>query len=175
AGRLTSTTNSFDQGQTQAIYPASLMTVQTLTRTQANVPDASAVQVFDGVGRVRATSRDMMAKVNNVDTLHHSAQKFVFDQMGRLVNQSNSTEVTDSWVPTGTDTTWYYTAQAYDWKGRPTDTTNTDGTQKHTFYGGCGCAGGEVVTMTDENGRQQVVTHDVLGRVIETKTLNWDG
>ena len=39
----------------------------------------------------------------------------------------------------------------------------------------CGCAGGEVVTLTDEVGRQQKVYADVLGRQWKTQILNWDG
>src|SRR5205085_11043256 len=65
--------------------------------------------------------------------------------------------------------------QAYDWKGRPTVTTNADGTTRQASYGGCGCAGGEVVTVTDEVGRQQRVTADVLGRALKTEILNTDG
>lgn len=48
------------------------------------------------------------------------------------------------------DTGWLCTQQTYDWKGRPLITTNTDGTQSSAAYDGCGCAGGEVVTLTDE-------------------------
>ena len=52
------------------------------------------------------------------------------------------------------------------------DTINTaDGTVKYASYDGCGCAGGEVVTLTDETGREQSVYHDVLGRVGKTEIL----
>lgn len=58
-------------------------------------------------------------------------------------------------------------------------------------YGGCGCAGGAVVTLTDEGTlvdidpgpaynnvtkkRQQKIYSDSLGRTVKTETLNWDG
>src|SRR6266478_1219491 len=69
---------------------------------------------------------------------------------------------------------WLYTQQTYDWKGRPLVTTNTDNTTKTASYGGCGCAGGEVVTLTDEATRTQKVYSDVLGRQWKTEVLNWD-
>jgi YD repeat-containing protein len=58
-------------------------------------------------------------------------------------------------------------------------------------YGGCGCAGGAVVTQTDEGTvvdidpgpavnnvakkRQQKIYSDSLGRTVKTEILNWDG
>ena len=68
-----------------------------------------------------------------------------------------------------------WTEQTYDWKGRPKVSTNQDGTTKQAFYGGCGCAGGEVVTITDEVGRKQRATHDVLGRVVMSEEFEWNG
>src|SRR6266446_1555372 len=64
-----------------------------------------------------------------------------------------------------------YTQQTYDWKGRPLDTIHPDGAIKYASYDGCGCAGGEVVTLTDEMGREQKVYPDVLGRVAKTEIL----
>src|SRR5205823_13039660 len=68
------------------------------------------------------------------------------------------------------------TQQTYDWKGRPKVTTHPgDGAQRSASYDGCGCAGGEVVTLTDEAGRQQKLYSDPLGRRWKTEVLNWDG
>src|SRR5213078_1707370 len=61
-------------------------------------------------------------------------------------------------------------------------TTNPDTTTKTAGYGGCGCAGGEVVTLTDEGTmdagvakrRQQKTYSDVLGRAWKTELLNWE-
>src|SRR2546428_678736 len=99
------------------------------------------------------------------------------------MKQSNPTEMTPSWQAYGDDSVgWYYTQQSYDWKGRPLVTTNTDGTTKSASYTGCGCAGGEMVTLTDEGTidggvakkRQQKIYHDVQGRAIKTESLNWE-
>jgi YD repeat-containing protein len=54
-------------------------------------------------------------------------------------------------------------------------TTHPDGTYKEASYTGCGCAGGEVVTLTDEMTRRQKVYSDVLGRPWKREVLNWDG
>src|SRR4029079_8308617 len=108
----------------------------------------------------------------------------VYDQMGRAWKVTNPTEVDNSWVPKGDDGAGMYsTQQTYDWKGRPLVTTNPDGTTKEASYTGCGCAGGAVVTLTDEgtlvNGvtkkRQQKMYGDVLNRTWKTEILNWDG
>src|SRR5262249_33776594 len=83
-------------------------------------------------------------------------------------------EITGGWTPVGDDSTWIYTTQAYDWKGRPTLTTLPDGATTDVTYGGCGCAGGEVTTVRDERGRRRQLTNDVLGRVKQGDELNWD-
>lgn len=102
----------------------------------------------------------------------YSMVNTTYDLMGRAVKQSNPAEINNGWVPVGDDATGLiYTLQSYDWKGRPLTTTNTDGTQKYASYGGCGCAGGEVVTLMDEVGRQQKVYSDVLGRTAKAEIL----
>ena len=113
-----------------------------------------------------------------------SGQLIYYDLTGRTVKSSNPTETSASstsdnpydWPATGDDAVagWMYTQQTYDWKGRPLVTTNTDNTTKSASYGGCGCAGGEVVTLTDETSRQQKVYSDVLGRQWKMQVLNWD-
>jgi YD repeat-containing protein len=119
--------------------------------------------------------------------------------MGRVQKQSNPTETSISiagspinptqFIPLGDDAPanggfgWKYTEQTYDWKGRPLVTTNQDGTTKEASYEGCGCAGGEVVTLADEGTfdagaikrRRQKIYSDVLGRTVKTETFNWQG
>jgi hypothetical protein len=51
-------------------------------------------------------------------------------------------------------------------------TTNTDLTTKEASYSGCGCAGGEVVTLTDAVGRRQEIYSDILGRAAKSEVLN---
>src|SRR5204863_2620644 len=97
--------------------------------------------------------------------------------IGRMVKQSKPAEINVGWAPAGDDAAgWRYSLQTYDWKGRPLVTSNTtDNTTKSASYSGCGCAGGEVVTLTDEVGRKQKVYSDVLGRTVKAETYNWDG
>jgi hypothetical protein len=137
-----------------------------------NVADESyAIQVVDGLGRV------IGAAVNHPGSSGgYSLVSKIYDQLGRGIKVSNPTEVNSSWVPSGDDAAGiYYTQQTYDWKGRPLVTTNPDGTTKEASYAGCGCAGGEVITLTDEGTidagvakrRQQRIYSDVLGTYSE--------
>jgi len=135
-----------------------------------NVADEKyAFQVFDGAGRV------IYAGTNEPSTAgHFLVVNSIYDRMGRLFKQSNPAELYHG-SPTGDDVAgWLYTQQTYDWKGRPLITTNTDGTHKYASYSACGCAGSEIVTLTDEVGRQQKIYGDVLGRTAKTEVLNWD-
>jgi YD repeat-containing protein len=152
-------------------YVASYATVN-------NVADELySIVVTDGEGRVFGSFGNHSGSVGG-----YSMVITTYDQMGRAVKVSNPTEIDSSWVPAGDDAAGiYYTQQTYDWNGRPLTTTNPDGTTKEASYSGCGCAGGQVVTLTDEgtidNGvprrRQQKVYSDVLGRQVKTETLNW--
>jgi YD repeat-containing protein len=144
-------------------YVASYATVN-------NVADELyAIQVTDGAGRVIGAASNHPGSSGG-----YSLVNTIYDQMGRLWKQSNPTEINNSWIVTG-DAGIYYTQQTYDWKGRPLVTTNTDLTTKTASYSGCGCAGGEVVTLTDEVNRRQKLYSDVLGREWKTEILNWDG
>src|SRR5205823_2965094 len=103
-------------------------------------PEAYSVTVFDGAGRVSATGGD-----NPNSSGGYRGQFTLYDVMGRVSQASNPEEINNAWAPTGDDAAgWVWTLQAYDWKGRPTLSTNADGTTKLATYGGCGCAGGEV-------------------------------
>src|SRR4030095_12757067 len=95
--------------------------------------------------------------------------------MGRVSRVSNPTEIDGNWNPTGDDPVRFDTMQTYDWKGRPLRTIHPDNYYTEMSYTGCGCAGGEIVTATDETGRRRRTTSDVLGRMIKTEELNWDG
>ncbi|MBC8029018.1 MAG: hypothetical protein H7Z16_02820, partial [Pyrinomonadaceae bacterium] len=154
-------------------YIQSFGTVNTVT------DEAYSIQIFDGVGRVTGIATNHPGSNGG-----YSAQNTIYDIMGRLHKQSNPTEVSSAWNPTGDDAAgWLYSQQSYDWQGRPRMTTNTDGTTKEASYSGCGCAGGAVVTLTDEGTmdageykrRQQKIYSDVLGRTVKTEVLDWDG
>ncbi|HEX5602417.1 MAG TPA: DUF4214 domain-containing protein [Pyrinomonadaceae bacterium] len=154
-------------------YTASYATVN-------NVADeAYSVAVVDGLGRVTGTASNHPGSAGG-----YSAVSTIYDRMGRTWQVSNPAEINDSWQPSGDDAAgYYYTQQTYDWKGRPLVTTNPDATTKEASYAGCGCAGGEVVTLTDEGTidggvakrRQQKIYSDVLGRTVKTELLNWQG
>jgi RHS repeat-associated protein len=144
-------------------------TYQTITGTTSAYEFHSWV-VKDGAGRVRAQASDHPGSVGGF-----LGQYINYDQMGRVSSQSNPTEMNSSWVATGDDSAWVYTYQTYDYKGRPLQTTNPDGSTKVFTYDGCGCAGGDVTTAQDEHGRQKRYAKDTLGRVIEVDELNWDG
>src|SRR6185369_1354443 len=172
--RITTANNgAYKQFWYGANYTASAATVN-------NVADeAHSVAVVDGVGRVIGASTNHPGSYGG-----YSAVSTVYDQMGRAWKVSNPTEVNESWQPSGEDGAgYYYTQQTYDWKSRPLITTNPDGTTKEASYAGCGCAGGEVVTLTDEGTidagvakrRQQKIYSDVLGRTVKTEILNWQG
>lgn len=166
-GRLDRVTNQNNGAYTRYVYLPS-GNVQSYTQDQPGI-ERYNIAVFDGAGRVRAAA---MNHANS--TGGYSAQYLTYDIMGRVSKQSNPTEITEQWAPTGDDSAFEYTLQTYDWKGRPLVTTNPDGNTRENTYGGCGCAGGETVTMRDERGRRRKLTMDVFGRLKQVDELNWD-
>ena len=152
-------------------------TYETLTGlTQAD--ELHSFMVMDGAGRVRASASDHPGTTGG-----YSGSYVVYNNMGRVAERSNRTEIDGYWNPVGDDALntsqntggWRFTLQTYDWKGRPLVTTNTDGTTKVLSYGGCGCTGGEVTTAQDEHGRRWRYTLDPLGRLGNAEELNWNG
>jgi YD repeat-containing protein len=175
AGRATRVTrrdgvSNADAGYTRFVYSPGQEFVAQFAQVDAGI-EAYSVQVMDGAGRVRATAAN-----HPNSTGGYRAQIVSYDKLGRAVRQYNPTEISGSWQPAGDDAMagWIYSSQSYDWKGRPLVTTNADGTQKVASYEGCGCAGGDVATLTDEMQRKQKVYHDVMGRVLKTELLNKD-
>jgi YD repeat-containing protein len=183
-GRLQQNTNVVNGAYTRFEYPTSQIRVDTYATIQEGLGEAHSFQITDGAGRVIATASDHPGSIGGF-----SGQRTVYDVKGRVIKTSNPTETSASgtpfqWTTAGDDATagWIYTQQTYDWKGRPRVTTNQDGTTKTASYAGCGCAGGEVVTLTDEGTidtgvtkkRQQKIYSDVLGRTVKTEILNWE-
>ena len=190
-GRLLQVTNLVNNAYTRFEYDPGQLRVDTYSTIQEGLGEAHSFRFTDGAGRVIATASD-----HNTNTF--SGQKTIYDVMGRVFKTSNPAETSASgtplqWNTAGDDTasSWIYTEQIYDWKGRPLVTTNpsmtsnpAETTTKQYSYSGCGCAGGQVVTITDEGAiqadgsikkRQQKIYADVLGRTVKTETLNWDG
>ena len=166
-GRIDRVTNQNNSAYTRYVYLPS-GAVQSYTQDQPGV-ERYNIAVFDGAGRVRATAMN-----HSNSTGGYSAQYLTYDIMGRVSGQSNPTEILDTWVPAGDDSIWEWTLQTYDWKGRPLVSTNPDGSTRENIYGGCGCAGGEMVTSRDERGRRRKLTMDVFGRLKQVDELNWD-
>lgn len=180
-GRVDRITNQVTGAYTRYVYPHYLYHVLSYT-TVNDATELYSLTFWDGHDRLRATASDNPTSVGQ-----YKAQFNSYDSMGRLWWQSRQTEIFSDWNCAGDDqaagwgpTLW--TIQTYDWKGRPTVTTNRDGTTKEISYGGCGCAGGEVVTIKDEGTvvagqtkrREQKIFHDILGRTIKTKIMTWE-
>lgn len=149
-----------------------------------STPDFYSITVFDGHDRLRATVSDHPGSTGQYKGVYQG-----YDTMGRQVQLSNPTEINSTWTPTGDDVAgWAWSYQTYDWQGRPLVSTNQDGTTRSASYTGCGCAGSDVATTTDEGTvvtnpttglpetkkRQQKVFRDTLGRVIKTQILTWE-
>jgi RHS repeat-associated protein len=169
ATRLQQIDNGVNFAHVRWVYSTDGSAVSTFTTVVNGLGEAFSAEVLDGAGRVRATIADHPGS-----TGLYSGQSFSYDNMGRIVQQSNPTEITDGWTPVGDDVAWVYTLQSYDWKGRPTLSTLADGSTRENTYGGCGCAGGEVTTARDEAGRRRKLTMDALGRLKQVDELNWD-
>ena len=169
--RLQQVTNGVNGTYTRFVYPNSRAWVERFTTIQNGAGEAQSATILDGAGRVRAMAAEMPASTGG-----YSGQYITYDAMGRVVQASNPTEISGSWVPAGDDagTGWLWTVQTYDWKGRPLETTNTDGSKRSNTYGGCGCAGGEVVTVRDETLRRRRLSMDTVGRLAKVEELNWD-
>lgn len=180
-GRTSRVTNVTNGAYTRWVYSTTNLLVEQY-QTVSGTAEAYSATVLDGAGRVRGAAADHPGS-----TGLYSGQYFVYNNMGRPWKQSNPTEMVTGptaavpsapageWTPAGDDSLWRYTTQTYDWKGRPLVTTFPDATKRTNAYAGCGCAGGEQVTATDERGRQKVYGKDVLGRLVKVEELNYDG
>ena len=181
AGRLTRQTNLTNQAYTRYSYAASHFYVQ----SWSTVNDLNAanefysITLYDGMNRTRATVEDHPGSIGEQKSVYN-----VYDNMGRLIMQSNPTEINVNWTPVGDDQTLGYVWKqiAYDWNSRPIATTNTDGTQQLAEYSSCGCAGGAAITVKDEgvtvNGvlkrNKKKITQDVFGRAFKEEAFEWD-
>ena len=176
-GRLERTTTANNGAYTRYVYGPNF--VQTFSTINNVADEAYAIEVVDGVGRVIGTGANHPGSAGGF-----RGQMTIYDLMGRPMKTANPAEMTGEWTPTGEDAAgWLYTQQTYDWQGRPGITTNPDLTTKQASYTGCGCAGGSVMTITDEGTieagvakrRQQKIYSDVFGRTLKTEILNWQG
>lgn len=176
AGRAVKSLNVDTGAYKRVVYLDSMTLAQTYTLVDAAAESYSA-SVLDGAGRVRASASTLLLATG---VYAYTGQLTDYDSMGRVARQSNPTATNASgstWAATDDDavssggTGWVYRLTTYDWKGRPKLVTNVDNTTREFDYGGCGCAGGEVVNTRDEAGRRQRVSYDTLGRVRKTQVL----
>ncbi len=183
AGRVERVRNEVNGAYTRYIYAPNQLYIQSYTTVNDLSSEFYRIAVFDGHGRTRGEASAHPGSVGG-----YKAQNYEYDIMGRLFRQTNPTEINVNGAPAGDDVAgWVWSFQSYDWQGRPTVTTNQDGTTREISYSGCGCAGGSVTTIKDEGTviivdgqpqtkrRQQKVFHDILGREVKTQALNWEG
>lgn len=169
--------------QTRYVYGNDHNYAETWTTVNSLSEETFIVHLLDGAGSERITISEHPGSVGGL-----KLQYQVFDKMRRVIEVSNPTEIDSYWSVAGDDSGYVISQQAYDWKGRPTVKTDQLGKTSSVTYDGCGCAGSDVTTITDEgtvitNGggqpeakkRQQKIFRDVLGRVFKTQTLNWEG
>lgn len=173
-GRVERVTNTSNGAYTRFVYAPGQNWLQSFTTVRDAQTETYSIQVYDGAGRAYASAGDFPG-----GAAPYRGQHTVFDVMGRAVRSSNPTAITSAWVPVDEDTAdniaaaWYYGTQDYDWRGRPTFSTNADGSfDRELSYGGCGCAGGVETTLRDSLGRRQRMTSDVFGRTVKTQTFN---
>jgi YD repeat-containing protein len=193
SGKDATTNQAVPGGYVRWVYSDAMDAVQSWTQVDTGKPEVCSISIVDGAGRTRATATDFPNSTGG-----YSAQQTNYDIAGRVSATTNPAEINGLWTPTSEDSAgWNWTTQTYDWKGRPLVTTepklnpndlNEQPTTKELSYGGCGCAGGEVVTIVGElvqtnapapdpaqARRTQKVYHDPLGRVVKTETYRWDG
>src|SRR5205085_3330876 len=97
AGRVVKVFNSVNGAYTRFVYALGQEWVQTFSKIQDGTNNETyAIQVFDGMGRTYAS-----ASLFPGSTGGYRGQHVVYDVMGRVVQQSNPTEMTNAWEPAG--------------------------------------------------------------------------
>jgi RHS repeat-associated protein len=170
SARLQRVTNLNNDLYTRWEYPDDMSHLRSYSNLKPGHPEAYSVEVYDGAGRARRTASYMPEKTDR-----YSSTMIHYNALGQVVKQSKATETLGDFTPTGPDdSAWVYTEQEYDWQGRPTRTIRPDLYTVEVSYGGCGCAGGEVVTVKDEAGRRRKLYKDSLGRLTKVEELSWN-
>ncbi|MGH9802841.1 MAG: hypothetical protein ACRD82_20945, partial [Blastocatellia bacterium] len=150
-GRLYQTTNEVNQAYTRYEFASNQYFIKTYSTVRDLAEEFYSITVFDGHARTRATVSEHPGSPGGYKGVYN-----VYDSMGRQSQVSNPTEINSTWNPAGDDVVsggnggWRWSQQSYDWQGRPLVSTNQDGTTSIASYTGCGCAGGNDVTVQDE-------------------------
>lgn len=191
-GRKLKVWNEVNGAYTRWEYGASGLFMKTLWIVDTGKPETFVMTVTDGAGASVGALRE-----NPGEGTGYVASRSEYNAVNRVVRQYRPAEVSVdannlpnalAWAPAGEDAAphgWPYTTTEYDWKGRPKRIVNLEGKDSLFEYGGCGCAGGEVVTkqgeevpapsLTGQKRRTQRVEHDILGRPSKSQQLDWDG
>jgi len=157
------------------------------TTITARADEVLTESYTDGAGRVRRSRSELPNSAGG-----WTGSLVEYDILGQAKRSTVPTEIDSNWTPSGDDLTrgFLWQASEYDWKGRVTKQTNTDGTFKSISYDGCGCAGGQVTTVQGEEiiekdwqgnnpislgRRTQKIYADILGRSYKTEVMNWNG
>ena len=110
-----------------------------------------------------------------------------YDIAGRVSRESHQTETLSNYTPVGDDSAgWLWVEYEYDWNSRVTKQINADGTNRLATYNGCGCAGGQTVSISGElvdkdsggtsQGRRSMKHFfDILGRLEKSEDYDWNG
>ncbi len=181
-GRILKETLTNTGAYTRYEYPTNAIQAKvysTIVDTNNNGADSadevSSESWTDGAGRVLRSRTEHPGSTGGFSATVNS-----YDILGQTASSTVPTEVDANWQLAGDGQTrgWLWKSQEYDWKGRAAKSINTDGTFSQAFYDGCGCAGGEIVTIEGEQladgKRKQRVYSDILGRKYKTEILNWD-
>ena len=189
-GRPIKSKNTVNGAYTRYEYSTDHNWFRTWTTVNSLTEEAVNLQILDGANRARVSVADHPGSVGGLALSYK-----VFDLMGRVVEWSNPTEINNQptcgqiingvqqpacWIAFGDDVAGFnYSRQEYDWKGRPTITYNQDynvntnpNSKRTVSYEGCGCAGTQSATATDEMGRMQKAYSDILGRTFKTEIYN---
>ena len=99
-GRLTQATNQTNNAYARFVYESNANYVHSyqtvIDLVQAN--EFHSWQVIDGAGRVRASASDHPGSSGGF-----TGQYIIYNNMGRIAQQSNPTEMNGAWAPTGDD------------------------------------------------------------------------
>jgi hypothetical protein len=167
-GRLAKAKNLVNSAHTRYVYDTGHNWVQTLSTINSTSEETAVLSLLDGASRERQHVDEHPGSAGTLSSWYR-----VYDRMGRVIEQSNPTEINSvGWAPTGDDTAYIVSTLTYDWNHRPRITTKQDGAVSEVSYNGCGCAGGLVTTLTDEAGRQQKSYADFLGRTFKTEIMD---
>ena len=191
-GRRLKVRNEVNNAYTKWEYGESGLFVKTLTKVDTDEAETFVMSVADGAGGTVGVLRE-----NPGEGTGYVASRTEYDPFNRVAKQYKPAEVSvdannlsdaRAWVPAGEDAApegWPHSTTYFDWKGRPKRIVGVEEKDRLFEYGGCGCAGGEVVTAKGEEvpapvasgvgRRAQRVRHDILGRPWMTEVLNWDG